>query len=46
VTDLVQAIRPRVKTVCKGRSWLLEEGVKIMDPINSMIKKTAVLQLW
>jgi len=39
VTGLVQAIRPRVKTVCKGGSWLLAEGVKIMDPRNSTIKE-------
>ena len=39
VIDLLQAIRSRVKTVCKGRSWLLAEWVKIMDSRNSMIKE-------
>jgi len=39
VTVLVQAIRPKVKTMCRGRSWLLSKGVKFMDPRNSMIKE-------
>ncbi|KAL9322466.1 hypothetical protein ACSQ67_010519 [Phaseolus vulgaris] len=39
VTGLVQAIRPESKQVCKGRSWLLAVGVKIMDPRNSTIKE-------
>jgi len=25
--------------VCRGKSWLLAERVKIMDPRNSMIKE-------
>jgi len=39
VTGLPQAIKPRVKTVCRSRSWLLAEGFKIMDPRNSTIKE-------
>ena len=39
VIGLLQTIRTRVKIVCRSRNWLLVEGVKIMDPRNSMIKE-------
>jgi len=39
VIGMPQAIKIRVKTVCRGKSWLLVKGVKIMALRNFMIKE-------